>query len=103
MSYTVDFKNVSAVGLESSPAAKALAGLRANEARYFINKFKHVFIVVPAAESRETLDYVNRILKEERGMNLQPNHWKLRVFKWKISNLPMSFTRMAVRVKSGKK
>jgi hypothetical protein len=64
----VDFKNVSNVGLESSPVAEALAGLRANEARYFMNKYKHEFTVVPASESQETLDYVNRILKEERGI-----------------------------------
>ncbi|NRD77361.1 phage tail protein [Bacillus sp. BRMEA1] len=64
MSYIVDFKNVSTVGLESSPVAEALAGLRANEARYFMNKYKHEFTVVPASESQETLDYVNRILKE---------------------------------------
>ena len=30
---TVDFKNVTTQGLESSPVADALAGLRANEAR----------------------------------------------------------------------
>lgn len=64
MSYTVDFKNVSTVGLESSPVAEALAGLRANEARYFMTKYKHAFTVVPASESRDTLDYVNRILQE---------------------------------------
>ena len=29
----VDFKSVSTAGLESSPVAAALAGLRANEAR----------------------------------------------------------------------
>lgn len=68
MSYIVDFKNVSTVGLESSPVAEALAGLRANEARYFMNKYKHEYTVVPASESRDTLDYVNRILKEERGI-----------------------------------
>ncbi|MDQ6594866.1 phage tail protein [Bacillus salipaludis] len=68
MSYVVDFKNVSTIGLESSPAADALAGLRANEARYFMNKYKHEFTVVPASESKETLDYVNRILKEERDI-----------------------------------
>lgn len=64
MSYIVDFKDVSTVGLESSPVADALAGLRANEARYFMNKYKHEFTVVPASESQETLDYVNLILKE---------------------------------------
>jgi hypothetical protein len=64
MSYIVDFKNVSTVGLESSPVVEALAGLRANEARYFMNKYKHEFTIVPASESQETLDYVNQILKE---------------------------------------
>ena len=48
MSYIVDFKNVSTVGLDSSPVANALAGLRANEARYFMNKYNHAFTVVPA-------------------------------------------------------
>lgn len=64
VSQIVDFKNVSTVGLESSPVAEALAGLRANEARYFMNKYKHEFTVVPASESQDSLDYVNRILKE---------------------------------------
>lgn len=68
MAYVVDFNNVSTVGLESSPVAEALAGLRANEARYFKNKFDHVFTVVPASESQDTVDYVHRILKEERGI-----------------------------------
>lgn len=64
----VDFVNVSTAGLESSPVAEALAGLRANEARYFMNKYKHEFEVEPAEKSAETLEYVNRILKEERGI-----------------------------------
>ncbi|UFT99358.1 phage tail protein [Radiobacillus kanasensis] len=68
MSNIVDFKNVSLIGLESSPVAEKLAGLRANESRYFMNKYKHEFTVVPASESKETLDYVNRILKEERDI-----------------------------------
>ena len=68
MSTVVDFEHVSAEGLESSPVADALAGLRANEARYFMNKYKHAFTVVPAGESQDTLDYVDRILKEERDI-----------------------------------
>jgi len=64
----VDFVNVSTSGLESSPVAGALAGLRANEARYYMNKYKHAFTVVPASESQDTLDYVNRILKQERDI-----------------------------------
>jgi hypothetical protein len=68
MSHVVDFESVSTAGLESSPVAPALAGLRANEARYFWNKYKHKLTVTPAGESRATLDDVNRILAEERGL-----------------------------------
>ena len=68
MTYTVDFTDVSTVGLESSPVADALAGLRANEARYFKNKYDHVFTVDPAEDAQETIDWVHRILKEERDL-----------------------------------
>jgi hypothetical protein len=68
MSYEVDFVNVSTVGLESSPVAPALAGLRANEARYFKNKYDHVFTVEPAATATEAVEWVHRILKEERDI-----------------------------------
>lgn len=68
MPYTVDFKDVSTIGLESSPVAPALAGLRANEARYFKNKYNHDFTVGPASEARDTIDRVSRILKDERGI-----------------------------------
>jgi hypothetical protein len=68
MSYSVDFVNVSTIGLESSPVAAALAGLRANEARYFKNKYDHVFTVEPAVEAKEAIDWVHRILKEERDI-----------------------------------
>jgi len=68
MAYTVDFTNVSIVGLESSPVAEALAGLRANEARYFKNKYDHVFAVEPASKARKTVDWVHRILAEERDL-----------------------------------
>ena len=68
MSQVVDFENVSTAGLESSPVVEALAGLRANEARYFKNKFGHVFTVEPAAEATKAVDYVHRILKDERDL-----------------------------------
>ena len=68
MPYTVNFKTVSTVGLESSPVATALAGLRANEARYFKNKYDHVFTVDPASKAKKTVDYVHRILKDERDI-----------------------------------
>ena len=68
MSYVVDFTNVSTVGLESSPVAATLAGLRANEARYFKNKYGHDFTVDAASEAQESIDYVHRILMKERGL-----------------------------------
>ncbi len=87
MSYMVDFKNISAAGLESSPIAEALAGLRANEARYFMTKYKHEFTVVPASESQETLDYVNHILKKERDIEfaakpLETSQFQVENIKW---------------------
>ncbi len=87
MAYVVDFNNVSTFGLESSPVKEALAGLRANEARYFMNKYKHAFTVVPASESREALDYVNKILKEERGIvvaarPLETSRFQVANIKW---------------------
>lgn len=60
----VDFVNVSTVGLESSPWADALAGLRANEARYFKNKYDLVFETTPASEAPELVDYVAKVLLE---------------------------------------
>jgi hypothetical protein len=87
MSYIVDFKNVSMIGLESSPVAEALAGLRANEARYFMNKYQHEFTVMPAAESQETIEYVNKVLKEERNLSfsarpLETSHFQVENIKW---------------------
>ena len=68
MAYVVDFVNVSTVGLESSPHADALAGLRANEARYYKNKYDHVFTTYPAAEAAEVVAYVTTVLKDERDI-----------------------------------
>ncbi len=68
MAYTVDFETVSTVGLESSPVAAALAGLRAHEARYFKTKYNHIFTVEPAASAKDAIAWVERILKEERDI-----------------------------------
>src|SRR6218665_4044566 len=67
MSYEVDFKDVSTIGLESSPVVDALAGLRANEARYFKNKYDHTFVVEPASKAKKTVAYVAKILQDEPG------------------------------------
>lgn len=66
MAQTVDFVNVSTAGLESSPFAGALAGLRANEARYFKNKYGQDLAVAPAQQAKALVDYVSRVLEEER-------------------------------------
>lgn len=89
MSTIVDFKNVTTAGLESSPVAEVLAGLRANEARYFMNKYNHEFTVVPAKESKETLDYVNRVLKEERGIAFAAK--PLETSRFQVENIDWAF------------
>ncbi len=64
MATPIDFVTVSTAGLESSPHAAALAGLRANEARYFSNKYKAVFATDPASARPELIDYATRVLAE---------------------------------------
>ena len=71
MVYEVNFQTVSTEGLESSPVAAALAGLRANEARYFKNKYNHTFTVEPASKAEAQIDFVNRILKDERDIVIE--------------------------------
>ncbi len=68
MAYDVDFTEVSTVGLESSPHPEALAGLRANEARYFKNKYDHTFSTEPADVAADVVNLVSHILDEERGI-----------------------------------
>ena len=60
----IDFVTVSSAGLESSPVADALAGLRANEARYFKNKYDITFTTEPASERPDLVEYVSRVISE---------------------------------------
>ena len=89
MAYTVDFKTVSAVGLESSPVADALAGLRANEARYFKNKYDHEFTVQPADEAKATIDWVHGILKDERDLVIASR--PLEATEFQVENIRMAY------------
>jgi hypothetical protein len=89
VSQVVDFEEVSTTGLESSPVAEALAGLRANEARYFRSKYKHEFTVVPASDSQDTLDYVNRILKEERDIEFAAK--PLETSRFQVANIRFAY------------
>ena len=72
MGYVVDFNTVSTDGLESSPVTEALAGLRANEARYFKNKYEHEFTVEPADSpaGQKTVAWVTKILADERDLTI---------------------------------
>jgi hypothetical protein len=89
MSYAVDFNTVSTVGLESSPVAAALAGLRANEARYFKNKYDHDFTVEPASEAKATIDWVHRILKDERDIVISSRPLEATAFQ--VENIRMAY------------
>jgi hypothetical protein len=89
MPYTVDFTTVATVGLESSPVATALAGLRANEARYFKNKYDHVFTVEPASDAQAATDWVHRILKKERGIVISSRPLEATTFQ--VENIRMAY------------
>ncbi len=86
MPYVVDFQSVATTGLESSPVADALAGLRANEARYFRNKYNHEFTVEPAAEAKDAVELVNRVLKERnieiRSPALEATSFQVENIRW---------------------
>ena len=89
MPYVVDFVNVSTTGLESSPVAPALAGLRANEARYFRNKYAHEFSVRPANEAREVVDWVHGILREERNLVIAARPLEATIFQ--VENIKWAY------------
>jgi hypothetical protein len=85
----VDFTNVSTAGLESSPVAAALAGLRANEARYFKNKYDHTFAVQPASEAKDAVEWVHKILREERGIVIASK--PLEATEFQVENIRMAY------------
>jgi hypothetical protein len=87
--YAVDFNTVSTTGLESSPVAAALAGLRANEARYFKNKYDHVFTVEPASKAKATIDWVHGILKKERDLVIESR--PLEATSFKVEDIKMAY------------
>lgn len=87
MSHVVDFANVSTEGLESSPVVDALAGLRANEARYFKNKYDHTFTVESGDAAAPTVERVAHILKAERDIviaspALQATSFEVEDIRW---------------------
>lgn len=89
MKHKVDFKTVLTEGLESSPFAEKLAGLRAHEARYFMNKYKIDFFVEPVNENQETLNWIHKILKEERNIEISAK--PLEVANVQVENIKWDF------------
>jgi hypothetical protein len=85
----VDFVKISTVGLESSLFADALAGLRANEARYFKNKYDHDFTVEPASDAEATIEWVHRILEEERDITISSR--PLEATEFQVENIRMAY------------
>ncbi|MFL5863239.1 MAG: phage tail protein [Solirubrobacteraceae bacterium] len=89
MPYPVDFNDVSTVGLESSPVAAKLAGLRAHEARYFKNKYDHAFTVQAASDAEATIDWVHGILKKERDIVISSRPLEATAFQ--VENIRIAY------------
>jgi hypothetical protein len=53
---------------------------RANDARYFENKYDHVFSVHPASEATETISWVHGILNDERDIDISARPLKATSF-----------------------
>lgn len=89
MAYLVDSKEVSTQGLETSPHKEALAGLRANEERYFMNKYNHEFTTISASEGKDILDYIENILRTERDLVFESK--PLEVSQFVVEGIKMSY------------
>jgi hypothetical protein len=63
--------------------------LRANEARYFKNKYDHVFTVEPASKAKATVDWVHRILKQERDIVIQSR--PLEATSFQVEDIKMAY------------
>lgn len=88
MSYKVDFRDVSNKGLETSPVSEQLAGLRADEAQYFWNKYKQEFITMQADEHPEILNRIEMILKER---NIEFSYKPIEVSDFAVNGIRWSY------------
>ena len=89
MAHVVDFETISTAGLESCPVVTALAGLRAHEARYYKNKYDYVFTVEPADAAVATVQYVHRILANEREIVIESA--PLEATQFQVETLRMAY------------
>jgi ERCC4-type nuclease len=84
----IDFVTVSTAGLEASPVVDALAGLRANEARYFSNKYNHAFTTRAASDAPEIVERIARVLTER---DIVISSAPLEVADFVVSGIRMSY------------
>jgi hypothetical protein len=56
---------------------------------YFKNKYDHVFTVEPASNARTTIDWVHRILKEERDIVISSRPLEATAFQ--VDNIRMAY------------
>ncbi len=77
---TISFAHVSTAGLDSSPVAVALAGLRANEARYFSTKFHAEYVTYAPQDKPDIVQWIGMILREERGIEIAARVLEVFVF-----------------------
>lgn len=64
----VSYTEIDQDGLESSPVAPALAGLRAHEARYFATKYKSDYATAAPSDRADVVVWVEEILRSERDI-----------------------------------
>lgn len=61
----IDWLNITPDWVQGAENPEELAGLVANEVRYFFNKYKYNdFVAIPASEDKEVFKYINEILAE---------------------------------------
>jgi hypothetical protein len=66
--------------------------MRAHKARYFKNKYDHAFTVEPASNAKTTIDWVHRILKEERDIDISSRPLEATAFQVETSESHVSST-----------
>jgi hypothetical protein len=89
MPRAVPFDTVTTDGLESSPVAEALAGLRAHEARYYSTKYGHTFEVSPAEDAADVVAFVGHVLEAERGIVISSRPLEATAFR--VASLRMAY------------
>ena len=60
-----------------------------HEARYFKNKYDHVFTVEPASDAKTTIDWVHRILKQERDIAISARPLEATAFQ--VENIRIAY------------